>query len=274
MLLPALAAAQRAPGPSNAPAVLTRTDSGITLHYDGVLIFEGRLSSAGSAPDVRVAVDTSGGAVTQVIKWTARGTGGRVRLTGIVHTSVEGFAAEPEPAEDARPVVRHAVGAVHNLLNRGVYDRRGDWLLSVDHPARVDVVPGGTGDSVTTFRLDAGGGEVALRFRPRFYQRHRGLAQYRPWTYEPWRQSVAGWSSWYAFFNKVTEDDIKRTADVLGEVLRPFGYRYLQIDDGYQQVPIGMPDHWLNANAKFPSGLAALRRYISDRGLSPASGPT
>ena len=53
----------------------------------------------------------------------------------------------------------------------------------------------------------------------------------------------------------------------MGEVLRPFGYRYLQIDDGYQRLPIGLPDHWLTANEKFPAGLEGLRGYIASRGL-------
>jgi alpha-galactosidase len=269
LVLPALASSQQYVAPANQAAEVSRTDSGISLRYERAVLFVGRIAITGTTPDVRTSVDTSGGAITQVIKWTARGTGGRIHITGRVQTSAEGFAAEPEPAQDARPIVRHSVGAPHNRLNRAVYDRRGDWLFSVDHPASVDIVADGIGDSVTTFHVDASGSEVALRFRPRFYQRHRGLAQYQPWTYQPWRESVAGWSSWYAFFDKVTEADVKRTADVLGDVLRPFGYRYLQIDDGYQQTPIGMPDHWLNANTKFPGGLASLRRYISDRGLEP-----
>jgi alpha-galactosidase len=76
---------------------------------------------------------------------------------------------------------------------------------------------------------------------------------------------VAGWTSWYAYFDKVTEQDIHRTAEVMAETLLPFGYTYLQIDDGYQRLPIGLPGNWLNANEKFPSGLADLRRVISAR---------
>ncbi len=268
LLLPTLAAAQRVVEPANRAASLVRSDSVITLRYGGGVLFTGRVTASGARPDVRVSVDTTGGVVTQIIKWTARGAGGRVVVTGTVHASGEGFAAEAEPAQDARPIVRHAVGGADNRRNRAVYDRRGDWLLSVDEPAQTVITHDASGDA-NTFTVTASGGEVALRFRPRFYQKHRGLAQYQPWTYQPWGGSVAGWSSWYAFFDKVTEADVHRTADVLGEVLRPFGYTYLQIDDGYQQNPIGMPDHWLNANAKFPSGLAALRRYISDRGLEP-----
>jgi hypothetical protein len=264
-----LAAVSSAQAPANAPATLTRTDSTLALRYDGRVIFEATIDAAGSTPDVRIAVDSSGGVVTQVVKWTARGPGGRIRLAGTAHTSIEAFANEPEPAEDSRSVVRHSVGGASNRLDRGVYDRRGDWLLSVDQPARTTIVAAMVGDSVTRFRIAAEGGEVAVRFRPRYYQKHRGLAHYAPWTYRPGRASVAGWSSWYAFFDKVTEADVKRTADVMSEVLRPFGITYLQIDDGYQQLPIGMPDHWLQANDKFPGGLPALRRYISARGLEP-----
>jgi hypothetical protein len=80
---------------------------------------------------------------------------------------------------------------------------------------------------------------------------------------------VAGWTSWFAFLDTVTEGDIRRTADVMAEQLAPWGYEYLQIDDGYERQPVGLPGHWLDANAKFPSGLAGLSRYIAGRGLKP-----
>lgn len=258
------------PAPPNTPATITRTDSTVRIMYDGALILEARISAVGDAPDVRLAIDTAGGRVSQVIKWTARGRGGRVRLHGAVHASDEGFAAEPEPAEDSRAVVRHSVGRADNRRDRAVYDRQRDWLVSIDFPAATRISADTTPrDGVADFAIEAEGGEVAIRFRPRFYQRHRGLAHFAPWTYKPWAGSVTGWTSWYAFFDKVTEADIHRTADVMSEVLKPYGFTYLQIDDGYQQVPIGLPDHWLTTNAKFPSGLAALRRYIADRGLQP-----
>ena len=36
--------------------------------------------------------------------------------------------------------------------------------------------------------------------------------------------SVAGWTSWYAFLDRVTERDVEGAADVLHDVLAPFGY--------------------------------------------------
>ncbi len=258
------AAGQTAAEPPNTPAAARVVGDQAVLTYAGSRVFEARITATAAGTDLRRFVETGGGRVTQVLKWTAA-PGARLTLTGIVRASGEAFPVESEAREDALPVVRHAVGLVTNQLNRAVYDRHGDWVLSIDFPAAVQVSPSTPG----TFQITATGGEIALRFRPRFYQRHRGLAEYRPWTYQPWQESVAGWTSWYAFRDKVTEQDVTRTADVLGEVLRPFGYRYLQIDDGFQRSPIGLPDHWLETNEKFPAGLAALRRAVAARGLDP-----
>ena len=265
---PAVAAAQTATEPPNAPATVEISDGRLVLRYQGRPLLDARLVATGGPVSLRQLTDSAGGRVTQVLKWTTSG-GGRLTVTGVVQGSPEAFAAEVEPREDGLPVVRYQVGRVTNRLNRAVYDRRGDWVLSVDVPAGVLLVPMPGTDSGVSYQLTATGGEISLRFRPRFYQRHRGLAEYRPWEYQPWSRSVAGWSSWYAYFDRVTQDDIHGVADVMGEVLRPFGYRYLQIDDGYQQLPIGPPEHWLTPNAKFPDGLEGLRRYISARGLEP-----
>jgi len=267
-LAPTIAGAQALPEPPNTAATLRVSDGRILLSYQGRVLFEGSVTTTGSPASLIQFVDSADGRVTQVLKWTATGND-RVTITGVVLGSPEAFAAAVEPREDGLPVVRHAVGPVTNRLNRAFYDRRADWVLSVDEPARVALLPAAAGDSTVAYQVTAKGGEVALRFRPRYYQQHRGLAQYRPWEYQPWTRSVAGWTSWYAFFDKVTEQDIQQTADVMAEVLRPFGYSYLQIDDGYQQLPIGMPDHWLHANAKFPGGLDSLQRYIHARGLQP-----
>lgn len=268
VLLPALATAQRPEVLPNTPATLVRDGTSIALRIGSTELFTGTVGDAGGRAELRTVIDSSGGRITQVLKWTARGDT-PLALEGVVHTSDEGFAAEAEPMEDELPIVRHSDGPSFNRRNRAVYDRHDDWVMSVDYPATVVIEPSTGSGSPRSFRLRASGREIALRFRPRFYQRHRGLHAYEPWTYKPWNTSVAGWSSWYAFRDKVTEQDIHQTADVLREKLLPFGYEYLQIDDGYQQNPIGVVDHWLHSNAKFPSGLPALRAYIADRGLKP-----
>jgi hypothetical protein len=275
--LPAAAGAQAvstaagaAAAPPDGPAVASLVDGRVTLTYAGRVILTATLTSSGPRPEERTLVDTAGDAVTQVLKWTVRG-GARLTLDGTVHAGAEAFACATEPRHEAPRMVRDAVGPADSRLNRGVYDRGSDWVLSVDEPTGVRIRPVGgagiDGGEATAFHLRANGSEIILRFRPRYYQKHRGLSEYRPWTYSVWRPSVAGWTSWYAFLSRVTEEDVRRTADVLHDVLAPFGYRYLQIDDGYEREPLGTPSSWLHANAKFPSGLGGLERYIGSKGL-------
>jgi alpha-galactosidase len=43
----------------------------------------------------------------------------------------------------------------------------------------------------------------------------------------------------------------------------------VQIDDGFQRLPICTPENWLNTNEKFPGGLAGMHDYIASHGLQP-----
>ena len=260
------AASVRTTGPANTAAQVVLTDTNVVFRYDGATVFEARVSATRGTARVRQLVDTSSGRITQVVTWLPGN--GRITLRGTAHAAGDAFAVDADPREDGVSIVRNSVGPSYSLLNRGVYARDRDWLLSVDFPANVRITPVVGGDS-TAFYLVAEGYEITLRFRPRFYQKHRGLAHFEPWTYQTWPTSVAGWTSWYAFRDKVTEQDIRLTADAMAQWLMPFGYDVLQIDDGFQRLPISVPDNWLNTNEKFPGGLKGLQSYIAGKGLTP-----
>ena len=263
------ATASREMAPRNAPATLTRSGDHVQLRYDGRTIFDGTIAGVDSATVFSALTDTAGGRVTQVIKWTSFSRS-RLLLRGTITAGDESFPAQVDRPEDALPIVRHSIGLSRSALNRAVYDRTRDFVVSADFPSTVSIAPLDSGTSGITYRFDERGQEVSLRFRPRYYQRHRGLTRFEPWTYRVRRDVPIGWTSWFAFFDKVTEADIKRTADMMAERLAPWGYSVLQLDDGYQQLPIGEPSHWLTPNAKFPSGMAALAQYERERGLLPA----
>jgi len=251
--------------PRNAAAQVVLGDGFIALRYDGTTIFEAGISASRGTPRVRQLLDTAGGRVTQIISVVSGA--GRYTMTGTVHTVGDAFAVDADPREDGVPIVRNSVGPSYSLLNRGVYDRDRDWLLSVDFPAGVKITPVAGNDSAA-YQLVADGYEITLRFRPRFYQKHRGLAAFEPWMYRTWPRSMAGWTSWFAFKDQVTEADIHQAADVVSAKLAPYGYEALQIDDGFQRTPISVPDNWLNTNAKFPGGLKGLQNYIAGKGLT------
>jgi alpha-galactosidase len=257
---------RQAPAPPNAPATVVVRGTGVQLEYHGITILSAQLSSTGAVPRLRMLVDSTGGRITQVVSWTAGND--RITLRGTIHGTPDAIAVDADPREDGVPIVRHSVGPSDNRLNRGVYARRDDWLLSLDFPSTAQVTPVAGGDS-SAFAVEAAGGEVTLRFRPRYYQKHRGLAYYEPWTYTPWTRSAAGWTSWYAYRDRVTEADVHSAVDAIAERLAPFGYSYVQIDDGFQRLPICTPENWLNTNEKFPGGLAGMHDYIASHGLQP-----
>jgi alpha-galactosidase len=230
-------------------------------------MLQGRLENPESLEYFNVLEDSAGKAVTQVVQLVSRKE--ELRFICTVYGSSESFPCEAERKEDAILMVRHSVGLSHSLLNRAVYDRRFDWLLSADYPTDIEITPERMDDGRNAYLFELSGYSLILRFRPHFYQKHKGLDYFEPWNYGIKQNSVAGWCSWFAFFNKVTEEDIHRTADVLAGTLVPFGLEYLQIDDGYQQVPIGEPERWLTANEKFPSGMESLAKYITMKGMKP-----
>lgn len=76
-----------------------------------------------------------------------------------------------------------------------------------------------------------------------------------------------GWNSWNTFGPKVTEADVRGTADFFVEHgLRDLGYHYLVIDDFWEADQ--RVDGRLTWNPEtFPGGIPALADYLHERGL-------
>jgi alpha-galactosidase len=254
--------------PPNQPAEIKITLDKIQIRYAGQMIFEGSATTADKQPiQSKILTYETDGKVEQLLQLSAPERRG-INLYGLVMASHQSFACEADRPSRGPLLVRHVSGYSMSQRNRAVYDRAGDWVLSIDSGSSARIFPDDANPQYRPYHLQAQGPDLTLRFRPRFYQRHRGLSFYEPWKYPIWQDSVAGWISWFAFRDRVTEKDILETAETVSEVLRPFGYTILQIDDGYQSGR-GLPDTWLKANAKFPGGLKELSAQIKARGLTP-----
>lgn len=256
--------------PRNVPAEVKVDGDGIVLSYLGEEVVSARVDAAGGVFTVETNVFRSGrgGAVTNVIAVRTVGDGARPAMRIGVKASPESFPCEADRSARGPVMVRHVSGVSRSLLNRAVYDRKDDWLLSVDAGPHAVVLPKRDDGKTRAYEIEAAGREIIIRFKPAYYRVHRGLEFFKPWTYAIWPKPVAGWISWFAFYDKVSERDIIETADTVSKTLLPYGYDYLQIDDGYQKG-LGLPELWLNANDKFPKGLAWLASYIKGKGLRP-----
>lgn len=271
-LRPAESLAPDEPGdPPNAPAeVIWEKDSGgLHLQYDGRIIFSGAAVGA----QVTSVVTRVKQAVTQTIILTGKG----LSLASIVTGGPETLVAETRgPAQAAFPLVRTTHGGPsRNRRNNAIYDRTRDWMLE----GASFIVPG----PGSSFLFSTEGDEIKITFKPRFYQRHKNIAHFRPWTYKIREDSITGWSSWWAYMKNFRQSDLEQLLAVWKEKrLAEYGYRFIQIDDCYQgggdaghhalpsaQGLCGNPDTWLKWRDNFPAGMAGYVDAVKKAGFEP-----
>lgn len=75
-----------------------------------------------------------------------------------------------------------------------------------------------------------------------------------------------GWWSWTAFYFGLTEGTAETNAAFLAQRLKPLGYTFFHIDEGYQYAR----GEYTTANAdKFPHGLEKFEKGVAAKGLIP-----
>lgn len=276
------AAAEPPQPPPNAPATV-EWNAGqrvLKLHYHGGVIMDATLCAedASGKPVAGVAIqldpsETTGGKVEQRLKFTqvTPKDGVKLVLRGSVAGSEQAFPAETDSEAQQRfPLVRNSVGLSHNLRNNAVYDRRWDWVLIGPAAGSTRIQPKRVEGKGVTFTLESSGTALEWVFRPRFYQKHKELAYFEPWTYQVWKEPVTGYCTWWAYrdgFNQRTLDEV---VDVFVKKRLPdFGYKYIQLDDAYQTGWGGCPQNWLTWNAKFPGGAEYAVKTIKAGGMKP-----
>ena len=77
---------------------------------------------------------------------------------------------------------------------------------------------------------------------------------------------LAGWCSWYEFYQKVTEADIERNLQAISSMRESLPLSLVQIDDGFE-AQIG---DWFDFHPqRFPNGVEHLAEEIRAHGLTP-----
>jgi hypothetical protein len=202
-----------------------------------------------------------------------------------VYGSSEALAAETRgKAQTDFELVRTSHGLSQNLRNNVVYDRNLDWMLEAPQGAVIKSFR--NSDGTTRFEISFTAKEPKLVFRPRYYQKHRNIPYFQPWSYQVYKESVTGWCSWWAYFRGFTEKDHLHLLDIWQKKnFADYGYRFIQIDDAYQggmdanrkncEVANGYlggrPSTWLDWKKEtFPGGLNAYVNSINKAGFNSA----
>lgn len=218
--------------PNAAAKVEWNPDAGVLrLSYDGKRLFEGKVT--GTSP-ATLATDSKRKRQAFTQDLVLSGTG--LRLEGTVAGGPDTLAAETRgEAQQQFPLIRTTIGGPsHSLRNNAIYDRTRDWLFEAPS-AGTRIIPTANSATNRVFNLSCSGDEIRLSFRPRYYQWHKNIAHFRPWTYQIRKDSITGWSSWWAFMRNCSQ----RNCDELLAVWQDkrfadYGYRFIQLDDCFQ----------------------------------------
>ncbi len=111
-------------------------------------------------------------------------------------------------------------------------------------------------------------GNTVVRVVPDYYTKRLGVPYYVPFDDSYFKSAPMVWSSWTSYYEVVTEGDVIKNADWLAANLKPYGFQYVQLDDGYDRSAIE-PHTWIGPwdKKKFPHGPQWLTAYIRERGL-------
>ena len=134
---------------------------------------------------------------------------------------------------------------------------------------------GTNGNYTARLEVELKKGPWLVNIRPLYYKEHLGYRYYEPWNFRPKREPVAGWCSWLAYYQGVSEKLMLEVADVLTNKFLPYGLNYLQIDDGFQDQKFGITkektlcDSWLTPIEGFPNSITSTAKLIAKKGLKP-----
>lgn len=104
----------------------------------------------------------------------------------------------------------------------------------------------------------------------KLYDTYCKVSEIKPPTAEP----AVGWTSWYHYFNQISEEILRTNADSFQQLVAENRASdnisvecpaYFQIDDGWQKS-VG---DWLSVQAAFPKGMRSMALEIKEKGLSP-----
>lgn len=116
-----------------------------------------------------------------------------------------------------------------------------------------------------------------INLRMHYYKNHLGYKYYEPWKKQPNRKAVAGWCSWEAYRREIDEEKIEAIAAFMEQKLKDYGLEYIQVDDGYQKMPLpykadaDMREGWMTCEeTKFRRGHAGITEDIRKHGFVPA----
>lgn len=162
-------------------------------------------------------------------------------------------------------VMTFSMGVVSSSWLHSLFDRPTD--TAVDFSDRAVMARSTTEPQVLDVTVPVPG-DTVVRIFPQYYTRSLGVPYYVPFEDSHFQHAPVVWNSWPSYYEQVTEADVVRNADWLAANLKPYGFQFVVLDDGYDRGRRG-EHYWIEKwdRTKFPHGPQWLARYIKRQGL-------
>jgi hypothetical protein len=192
------------------------------------------------------------------VNWV--GTNEAMLEYGGKETDKQSFLPQKNPE-----VMYFAMGLVSGSSFHALFDRVSD--IAIEFPDRTTLRRSDKERSLMNIRMPVPG-NAEIRLVPDYYTNILGAPFYAPLDDTYFQSAPMVWSSWTGYYEDVTEDDIVRNTDWLAKNLKPYGFQFVQLDDGYDRLKNGAHD-WIENwdKTKFPHGPQWLTAYIKSKGM-------
>lgn len=200
-------------------------------------------------------------------------------VTAEFRLSKDTINIRPHRAEEEEAILAQNGNLLIHGVN-GLYDAAWDLLIDVNgcewEWESDEFITDGE-DRIARMRILLCEKPLFINLRMHYYRNHLGYKYYEPWKHQPNKKAVAGWCSWEAYRRDIDEEKIDKIAAFMEEKLKAYGLEYIQVDDGYQKMPLpyraegDMKEGWMTCEEeKFPRGHKGIVNDIKKHGFLPA----
>jgi hypothetical protein len=186
----------------------------------------------------------------------------------VAHSYGGGYTRHPSFLPRRNPECMYfALGEVQATGFHSLFDRPTDIAIDFAEGASLTRDPGNI--DMLSVRIPVPG-STFVRLIPDYFIHTLGAPFYVPYNDTSYPSAPMVWSSWTSYYEDVSEEDITRNADWITDHLKPYGFQFVQLDDGYDRGPHG-EHYWIEKwdEKKFPHGPKWLADYIRSKGLRP-----
>ena len=169
-------------------------------------------------------------------------------------------------------VLLHGVNGLYDISQDLLIDvNGGEWHWQTPYFEETETC------RIAKMRVHLSKKAIFINLRMHYYRFHLGYHYHEPWKGKPNPKQIAGWCSWEAFRREIDIAKITSIAAFMEEKLKAYGLTHIQVDDGYQKMPLpfrpqgNMEEGWMTCEeSKFPGGHASIVRAIRSHGFQPA----